>query len=276
MLISNNIFYNNYCKSPAFTSIDFQETWYTDSKGIERLTHNDTNRREDLNYANLAKIINERFQDCDNVNIMPMNVSDGTEAYFIFKYLAEEVGLDTFEKKFKKINATDVCENVIEKYPKKGVVKLKEDEFDELNINGDPMFEKTDGDLYALKPKYKKYFNFETQDFQERLKHLEDNGNSVVIIRNCLRYSFGNFGAAHIVRTVNKKLKGNSLFITGDFDRGLSDFELVLRDNFVEVDRNVWAKRKEEEPAYYRYQDALVARIGKSNFEQTFKDGTNH
>ena len=271
MIISNSIFNNNYYKSPAFTSIDFQEIWYTDSKGIQRYTHNDTARRDDLNYANLAKTINKRFANCDNVNIMPMNVSDGTEAYFIFKYLAEEVGLDTFEKKYKRINATDVCENVLEKYPKKGVVKLKEKEFDELNINGDPMFEKTDGDLYALRPKYKKYFNFKTQDFQERLKNLEDNGNSVVIIRNCLRHSFGNFGAAHIVRTVDKKLKGNSLFITGDFDRGLSEFEQELRENFEEIDRNVWAKR-EEEPAYYRYQDALVAKIGKDKFEQTFKN----
>lgn len=246
---------NQYQNKPSFKSIYYQANTYKDRFGVKRETQNSTCKRNDLNYDKLAKIIPLRFKDCDHVNIMPMNVSDGTESYYIFKPLAEEVGLEEFEKKYT-INATDVCRDIIDTYPKRGLVQLFKGEPEELSIYRQPMFNEVPGEqaykivgkeleckLYELKPEYKKYFNFGVQDFQDRISNLEDKGNSVVVIRNCLRQSFGDLRAATIVYKLADKLKGPSLFITGDYDRGMPMFESALDDRFVEIEHNVWGLR---------------------------------
>ena len=188
---------------------------------------------------------------------MPMNVSDGTEIYFISQPMIEEFGVEEFEKRIAPILSTDVCGDIIEKYPKRGIVHLFKGEPEELSIFKKPMFSavcpicypkdigRSDSPepLYKLNSKYKKYFQFGTQDFQERLANMHDDGNSIVLIRNCLRQSFGDFKSATIAYKLAEKLKGASLFITGEYDRGMQLFESALDDNFVEIERNVWGRR---------------------------------
>lgn len=243
-------------KSLNFTSIYYKYNTYRDSMGVKHETQNSTCKRNDLNYQKLSKIIQLRFKDYDRVNIMPMNVSDGTEAYYISQPLIEDVGMEEFERKYSPIIATDVCEDIIESYPKRGLVQLFKGEPEELYVLREPMFNEVPGDesyrlmgcelenkLYKLKPEYRKLFKFGTQDFQDRISKLNDEGNSVVIIRNCLRQSFGDMKSAIIVSKLAQKLNGESLLITGNYDRGMPLFESALDDYFVEIDSNIWAKK---------------------------------
>ena len=234
-------------RQTSFGSIFYQPNQYRDIYGVKRETQNSTAKRNDLNYAKLSKIITNRFKDYDDVNIMLMNVSDGTEGYYIFQPLFEDNGPDVFEKRYKYIDATDVCSDIIETYPKRNLVHLFAGEEDELSVFRNPMFthfeNPDDKLLYQLKPEYRKYFKYGVQDFQERLANMSDKGNSVVAIRNCLRQSFGDFRAASVVYKVAEKLKGASLFITGGYDRGMPMFESALDDNFVEIAENVWGRK---------------------------------
>jgi hypothetical protein len=241
----------------GFTSIYYNGNKYRYMYCVKRETQNSTCKRNDLNYNKLAKIIPNRFKEFDRINIMPMNVSDGTEIYYISKPLIEEMGFEEFERKCSPIYATDVCRDIIETYPQKNLVHLYKGEPEELSIYRKPMFREVSpslandkfidqvlaAPLYELKPEYRKHFKFGVQDFQKRLANLQDEGNSVAIIRNCLRQSFGDFRSALIVDNLAQKLKGASLFITGDYDRGMPLFESALRDYFEEIDHNVWAKR---------------------------------
>ena len=252
----------NYNRIPKqnsvnFTSIYYVQNEYKDCHGVKRETQNSTGKRLDLNYRKLARIIPLRFAKFDRINIMPMNVSDGTEAYFISQPLIEELGTEEFERRISPIVSTDVCGDIIEKYPQKGLVHLFKGEAEELCVHKKPMFKQVPKRyyqknsfydnipeaLYELKPEYKKYFKFGTQDFQERIANMHDEGNSIVLIRNCLRQSFGDIKSATIVYMLADKLKGASLLITGDYDRGMPLFESALDDHFVEIDHNIWARR---------------------------------
>ena len=261
MLVQYNSQLNT--KSPTFKSIYYQPTSYRDTFGVKRETQNSTGKRTDLDYKKLSKIISQRFNDYDRVNIRLMNVSDGTEGYFLLANLANEVGLDEVEKKYS-ITATDVCKDVIETYPKRGLVHLFKGESDELVVKNNPMFVEVDKaqydnlfetanyeKLYKIKPEFRKFCKFGVFDFQDGLSKMNDRGNTVVAIRNCLRESFGDTKSALIVYNIASKLKGKSLFLTGDYDRGMPLFESALDDNFVEIERNVWAKRDFEVPDGY-------------------------
>ena len=251
--------------NPNFTSLPFTYYAYKDCYGVKRETQNTTGERKDLNYKLAAETIENRFPGFERVNIMPMNVADGTEAYFIFKHLVEEVGsLENFERKYGCIAASDVCGNVLDDYPRLGLVNLSLDEEKKLRIFGEPMFEKmsdkfsfikiqyTDPEQkhfenvyhfpYKLKPKFRKYFTFETCDFQKRLADLQDKGRSVVFIRNCLRQAFGDIESGKIVFKVARKLQGASLFITGEYDRGMELFEQALSLKFCDLGNNIWGK----------------------------------
>ena len=83
---------DNYCQNrqniynrktqPSFGSMGFTFGTYKDCFGIKRETQNTTGLRSDINLKDFADIIKWRFRKNDSVNIMPMNVSDGTEGYF--------------------------------------------------------------------------------------------------------------------------------------------------------------------------------------------------
>lgn len=248
-------------KPISFKSIYYQGAVYRDVYGIKRETQNSTCKRKDLDYGKLAKISKERFAGFDRVNIMPMNVSDGTESYFTSQAFIKENGLDVFEKKYSPLKSSDVCQDIINRYPKNFIVHLFKGEPEELKIVNEPMFKPMSlfeypqhilnggniEPLFKLDPKYQKFFNFFVMDFQERLAGLNDEGNSIVMIRNCLKQSFGDIKSATIAYQLADKLKGASLFITGDYDRGMRLFESALDDNFVEIEHNIWAKKDYEE-----------------------------
>ena len=241
-------------KQTSFGSMGYSFDVYRDMYGIKRETQHTTAKRADICLEDFAKLLQQRFKCFDRVNIMPMNVSDGTEAYLFANAIIRNEGLEAFERKYS-INASDVMAKVIDRYPRKGLLHLYKEEVKEFEGLGIDILKEVNMDdykgklvpqsscpdkLFKLSDEYRKYFNFSVADLQKRVKYLEDEGNSVIAIRNCLRQSFESLQAVNIIRDLASKMKGASLFITGDYDRELSIIDGTLKSCFVELKRNIW------------------------------------
>lgn len=244
-----------------FGSLDFNSYEYVDYKGKLRKSQSTTGRRTDLNYDNVADVIIRKFRDFDNVKIMPMNVSDGTEAYFLANSLIRKVGFEEFKKRYAPICASDIYMPVIKSYPANGIVFFNKEEFSYFNNQSKNLFKKVNPkiyetliinpidlqnkNLYKLTPDFRNCFNFQTIDLQKRLKLFKDQGNSVVLIRNCLYHSFGESESIEIIKKVASKLKGESLFIIGGFDRAKMSEKFMDEMNkyFKEIDYNIFQRK---------------------------------
>ena len=243
----------------SFSSL-VRMTNYIDVNGVKRSTQNSTSFRDDLNYKVLARIIKKQFKDCKKINILPMNGSDGTEAYCIGNEIIEEFGLNRAKKKIFPINVTDVDPYIIENFGKKGVVAFSDNDIDgfgfcnvldyfdpieESKLPKDVTYHMETCNPLKVKPKFRNLFNFSVMDFQERLKTIKDSGNSVVIIRNCLAQSFGE-DSCRVIEQVASVLKNGSLFVIGGYDRQeLASMDIWMKFNdFHEIHKNIFQKGK--------------------------------
>lgn len=262
--VNNQYKYNknaNYqCHSPSFGSMGFTFETYRDCFGITRETQNTTGKRSDVSLDELANIIKWRFKKFDRVNILPMNVSDGTEAYFLANALIRNEGLETFEKKYSPIKASDVTKNVIDNYAKNGLLQLYDNEIIEFNQLGmDDILKEVNKDdykelmisqvgapdkLFKLSDEYRKHFDFHVEDLQSRILDLKDEGNSVIGIRNCLKQSFGGTESSILILKLANRMRGASLLITGDYDRTLPLLGATLNACFVELKHNIWGLKE--------------------------------
>ncbi len=249
----------NTTHNNTFKSLSYIPDLYTDIYGVVRTTQNTTEKRNDLDYDKLAKILETRFKSFDTVNICPMNVSDGTEAYCVANAIIRNEGWNTFKKKYAPVNASDISRNIIEKYPQKGILHLYYDEIElfkglEINILEESikddyknyvLFQTNFPDkLYRLNPEYTKHFDFKIIDLQQRLNEFEDKGNSVIFIRNCLKQSFTDNSFTKIIKQAAKTLKGKSLFISGGYDTKEPAIKQALQDYFNEIESNIWELKK--------------------------------
>ena len=246
------------------TSINFKSmlrfSSYLDCNGYYRETQNTTGKREDLNYDEFALLAKQRFSKFDRINIMPMNGSDGTEAYLLAHSLLKEFGEKEAIEKIFPIIVTDVDTFVINKFGKKGVVALKPDDIAAFGESFNKYFQEIpmsdlpqEGIIYSetsrafkLTPFFRNLFDFRVQDFQKRIQQIEDKGNSVVIIRNCLAQAFGHVNSILVVDKLQKKLKKNSLFVIGQYDRNkMKNFvpEMKCLFDFKEVGKNIFSKQ---------------------------------
>lgn len=240
---------------PSFGSMGFTFGTYRDCFGINRETQNTTGKRGDISLEHFAQIIKLRFKDFDKVNIMLLNVSDGTEGYFLANALIRNEGLDTFTKKYSPIQASDVMPNVINNYAKNGLLHLYNNEISEFDKIGMDVLKEVDikdyqdkiipqidypDKLFKLSDEYRKHFNFQVEDLQSKIIDLKDKGNSIIAIRNCLRQSFGETQASMILLKLFMKMKGASLLLTGDYDRKSQLINETLQDHFFEIKHNIW------------------------------------
>lgn len=244
---------------PSFGSMGFTFRTYKDCFGINRETQNTTGKRGDVSLEEFANIVKWRFRNFDKVNIMPMNVSDGTEAYLMANAIIRNEGLKVFEEKYSPVLASDIMQEVIDKYAKNGLLHLYNNEiieFDRLGINAlkevnikdyqdniIPQIHIPDK-LYKLNDEYRKHFDFQTEDLQSRIYNLKDKGNSVIAIRNCLKQSFGETVSSILIVKLAMKMNGASLLITGDYDRSSKVIEKTLKEYFVELKHNIWGLRE--------------------------------
>jgi len=262
----------SYCKyKPSFGSMGFTFGNYRDCFGINRETQNTTGVRGDINLKEFADIAKWRFRNFDTVNIMPMCVSDGTEAYMFSNAIIRKEGLEKFKSKYC-VTASDVMPNVINNYAKNGLLHLYDNElsmFDGIGI--DVLREVNLEDykdkiipqdsypdrLYKLSDEYRKLFNFHVEDLQSRILDLKDEGNSIIPIRNSLRQSFGSITSVSIIYKLKMVMRDASILITGDYDRKLQFIDTALKDCFVELAHNIWGLRE------YGYVKNNLTKIAK-------------
>ena len=254
--------YNNLL---SFKSLGYSPDSYIDKFGILRSTQHTTGIREsELDYAKLAKIIKKRFKNFDRVNIMPMCVSDGMEVYCIANEIIKKEGYKRFQEKYTPIIASDVSGEIIKSYGQQGLLLLNDTEryvFDNVDktileeVNKDDYrdfitFQYGEPEhLYKLKPEYKKNFEFLTMDLQTRINNMRDKGNSVVMIRNCLKQSFGLSVSKVIILQLLDKIRGASLLVTGGYDmKNLPELKDFIRTFFIEIEPNIWGLKTYKKP----------------------------
>lgn len=258
--MANNYYSKNqsirqHNSQPSFCSMGFTFGTYKDCFGIPRETQNTTGKRNDISLEDFANITKWRFNKFDKVNIMLLNVSDGTEGYLFANALIRNEGWETFEKKYSPIKGSDVMPNVIDNYAKNGLLHLYNNEKIEFDRLGMDILKEVDRNdykdkiipqasypdkLYKLNNEYRKHFDFHVEDLQSRIIDLKDEGNSIIAIRNCLKQSFGDIKSASIIMQLANKMRGASLLITGDYDRGCSLINDTLHDCFFELKHNIW------------------------------------
>lgn len=250
----------NFFNNPNFTSIHYRFTSYIDSSGRYRETQNTTSVRDDLDCKELAKIIKSNFKNKDKINLMPMNASDLTETYSITTALIDEMGFANVSKRIAPILATDVDCFVVNNFGKQGLVALTEKDVNKIGVeNVDKYFKKAPRGVfppintvmlpvfhtkYQTSKKFKSLFEVKQMDLQKRIRKIKDDGNSIVLIRNCLAQSFGNVETKLLINTLGKKLKDGSLFVIGGYDRlklpeMISDLK---REGFHEIGENIFRK----------------------------------
>lgn len=258
MRIDNNIRYYTQPISnrTSFTSL-FRLSSCKDSFGVYHLTQNSTNSRDDLNYDELAEIAKNRFKEYEKINIMPMNGSDGTESYCIANSILNTFGESDAEKRIFPIVVSDIDTDIIENYGKKGIVALEKKDENLFGKNLSKYFECTniselpdiaiypkEAKAYKLKPQFRENFKFEVMDFMDRLKNIKDEGNSIIIIRNCLAQSYTSWERTFLLFELDNILHDNSLFVIGGYDRAnipnlVKELEIY---GFKEVGKNIFSK----------------------------------
>lgn len=239
---------------PSFQSLGYTYSSYIDNSGMYRETQNTTGKRGDISLEEFAKIVKWRFREFDTVNIMPMNVSDGTEAYAFANSIIRNEGLENFKNRYRVI-ASDIMPRIIYNYPKNGLLHLYDSEtslFDGIGMNVLKEVNPEDykskiisqarypDKLYKLSDEYMRLFSFHVEDLQKRINDLQDEGNSVISIRNCLRQSFGSTDTYFLINKLAEKMRGASLFITGNYDREFNFMDKYLKEHFVELSHNIW------------------------------------
>ena len=87
------------------------------------------------------------------------------------------------------------------------------------------------------------------EGFMMAVDALEDEGNTVAIIRNCLKQSFGeNYTKEVLIPKFAEKLKGASLLMIGDYDRKKLSYngklfpEMLKEAGFVEIMYNIFGR----------------------------------
>ena len=238
----------------------FRFSSYIDCNGQYRQSQNTTGKREDLDYDECARLIKKRFSNFDKINIMPMNGSDGTEAYLLAHSLLKEFGEKKAKKKIFPIIVSDVDPFIINSFGKKGIVAFQPEDIAAFGKNFDKYFQEIpmselpnipnayslNAKAFKLTPFFQNLFEFKVQDFQKRITHIKDEGNSVVIIRNCLAQAFGYVQSMLMVAELDKKIKNSSLFIIGQYDRDMMKrFVPGLKTffDFHEVGKNIFSKQ---------------------------------
>ncbi len=205
-----------------------------------RTTSNIFRYDEDWNF--LMEYIMWNFVGIDKVNIYSLGCSDGSEAYTYAMYIYDKLP-ENLLKKYTPIFACDIDSEII-KAAKSGKINLSKYDIDNINIHlkhGKNYIKEKKGILkiknnittnekaYEIIPEIRKMVEFKQSDILTELKKIEDEGNSVINIRNVFPYMSEKY-ANEVLETLAQKLKSGSIFVFGHYDHRIPNFRQRLHD----------------------------------------------
>ena len=198
--------------------------------------------RYDMDWNFLVDHILWNFMNVKKVNIYSLGCSDGSEAYTYALFLANK-NLASLVNKFTPIIACDIDPEMI-KIAQSGKINLDINDFINMKMHikcPEKYFKKLDkpvkikDDLmfdaqgYEVDSKIRNMVKFKKSDILSELKNIEDEGNTVVNIRNVFPYLNEKY-INEILETLSKKLKSGSIFVFGHYDNKVPNFRQRLHD----------------------------------------------
>ena len=267
----NSNIYNKGIYNPVFTSSS--RDVYND-KG-ELIHRNDTSLfRSDIgDWDKFAQYINNKFKNCDKVNIYSLSCSSGDEVYSLVMKLIDKYGEKGAEKYFP-IHASDYDEKIIN-MAKEGYLPLFEDDIELINnqtngkfndyfeilqeppqiINDMKMEQYSDYDIIAkVKDKLRNKVEFKVADATKECKLVKPE-NSLVMVRNFFPYLKDEISRINLAENLYKTLDKTSVVVIGKFDDTSNAFaSMNLTDaGFICNPENycIWEKNTVEDIGKY-------------------------
>ena len=209
--------------------------------------------RDDLEWENFAKIIQENFKDKEKVQCFSLGCSDGSEAYSL-AIMLDDIGeeLDKYS-----ILAVDRDPEII-KYANQRRINLEQGDFGALGkvlknkreyfINEDDAIDIPNEMYYKLYRSYepidriKKPVTFEQNDVIRTIRKIKDDGNTVLMLRNIMPY-IATKRHEEIFYTIKKVLKKGSLLVVGNYDTYTKFEQLLEHHTYCKHDFAVVGKR---------------------------------
>ena len=196
----------------------------------------------------LANFMTENFKDKDKVNVYDLACSDGSETYSIAIALNEVSRFTGENSKFLPIFGSDFNKDMI-KIARSGKLDLSYTDFKNLSIQTQkpldyfygpdfPILESnannTNYNSYSACKYLQNAVCFEQKDINSKLNEIQDNGNTVVFIRNVFPYLSGEY-LKETMNLLNTKLKAGSMLILGDLENCSHYYTNDLLEKFKPV-----------------------------------------
>ncbi len=223
--------------------------------------------REDLNWNKFTNYIINNFKNKENVNVVQIASSDGSEAFSLIISLLEK---DAYNNKNFPIKAYDIDLEVI-KAANSGKINANNEDIKRLHKNKydfDKYFTETNDEInmkhevftkealgnqkiykdiimrpYNVSDEITKRVEFNYGEMFDVVKNIEDNSNTVLLCRNVIGY-LNSRQTELFTDLVSRTLKKGSMFVIGDFDTKSHQFlDLQLQHKgFKPVTKNVYRK----------------------------------
>jgi len=199
--------------------------------------------REDVDWKELAKYLDEKYKNHDHPQITCFACSDGSEVYTLILSLIDELGEDRAQK-FFPISAVDISGEIIEIansgeiYLSSADIKKLDSELKNIDINEylEGVGEKGDkkDSKYKVLEKLADKVNFRQGDI---LKEKID--SDVVMFRNAWTFN-SIYDQKMLSRKLKNELKEGQIVMIGNGDLQLSNAKEYLTDEgFNEIDNKV-------------------------------------
>ncbi|MCM1002755.1 MAG: hypothetical protein NC408_00260 [Candidatus Gastranaerophilales bacterium] len=206
--------------------------------------------RNDLNWENLVKFLDEKYKNTDKVNIINTACSDGTEPFSLAVILMEK--LKSKAAKFFPIYASDIDETMIND-AKNSPCNISDIDFYMINKHTrsesykyfSPAKSTNFSYPMAVLPteKLKSQIKFKQADIFEALNDLPPK-NNVILCRNFWVY-LAEQTREKLIEVLKNKLTPSDSVIIGELENGWGIDNMLKKAGFEEtVVRNIYEKPK--------------------------------
>ena len=215
--------------------------------------------RSDINWQTLMDIVQRNFANKQQVNTYSLASSDGSEAYTFAMMVLDRIPKEQ-QSKYFPIIASDIDDEVI-RVANSGLINLTFQDLvtaeeilskpknyfeyvgDAMPIENNKAFQQKYFDDYCTYrpiPELAETIKFEKSDMLDKLKNLDDKGNSIIFCRNVMMYLKPDY-LSELIQTIYKKLKSGSLLVIGRFDTH-TGIQGALSDGFETCAQHIYRR----------------------------------